>query len=106
VTFKNFSGDKDQEEWVKSLLVDGEELLAIIGTARRFISVTSQRLILDEMDGNFSVIRNSTIGAVEVSMGRGSAVAINVQFGGGLSQQLSAPNKEQAEVIASAAARG
>ncbi|MEQ1737894.1 MAG: hypothetical protein ABL886_15990, partial [Rhodoglobus sp.] len=104
--FQNFSGNAEQEALTRSMLVDGENLVAIIDTEHRFISVTDKRLILDEKDGDYSVIQNSNIVAIEVSKDSKGGRFVKVHFGSGLSRMLGAPDDAQAASIAGAAAGG
>ena len=68
--FQDFSGNPANEQWARSLLVPGEELVAIVAADRRTISITDRRIILNEGGGQFSAIRNDQIAAIEVSDGR------------------------------------
>jgi hypothetical protein len=104
MAFQNFGGDDTQEIWARKMLSDGEQLTAIVDTDNRFISVTNSRLILNEKDGNYSIIRIQQISAIEVSDGKGDEKFVKIYFGGGLSRMLSAPNEVQAAAIASGGA--
>jgi hypothetical protein len=106
MAFQNFSSDEAQLTRVKAMLASGEDLVALVETDNRFITVTSNRLILHERSGGYSVIRNSQIAAIEVSDGRDGEKFVKVYFGGNLSRTLGAPSEEQAAAIVSAAARG
>jgi len=46
VDFQNFSTDEAHGSKVRSLLTDDELLVAIVETSHRFVSVTSERLII------------------------------------------------------------
>lgn len=105
-TYQNFSGDTAHETRVRAMLVDGEDLIAVIGSDQRLISLTTKRVILHERSGSFSVIRNSQISAVEVSKAGHSGMFVQLHFGGGLSRTISAPDEVMATLIAGAAGRG
>jgi hypothetical protein len=92
------------EQAIRAMLVDGEDLYAMIGDGNRNISVTNRRIILDELDGNYSMIPTSQIAAIEVSQAPGDRRFLVLHFGGGLKRTIGAPNAEQAAVIAAAVA--
>ena len=99
MTLQNFSGNSTYEASVRRMLDSDEELLAIVETEARLISVTTMRIILQERRGGYSVIRNSQISAIEVSQGSGNDKFLKVHFGGGLSRTISAPSDAQALAI-------
>ena len=104
--YQDFGGSPENVDRANAMLTDGEQLIAIVETEQRVISVTSGRIILHEKPSGYSVIRNSQISAVEVSDGRGAEKFVKIYFGGGLSRTIGAPDAVQAAVIVGAAARG
>ena len=81
----------DVSRQVQALLGQGEQLVVVIPTPQRIISVTNRRLFLHESSGMFSTIRHASISAVEVSSGRGSEKFVKLFFGD-LSRTISTPD--------------
>lgn len=105
--YHDFSGDPENVDRTNAMLTDGEELVAIVDTEQRVISVTSKRVILHEKrSGGYSVIRNSQISAIEVSDSQGEQKFVKIIFGGAYERTVGAPDATQAAVIAGAASWG
>lgn len=88
---------------VEAMLIAGEQIVAIVPSQQRVISVTTGRVFLHEDSGGFSVIRNTQIDAVEVSDGRRGEKFLKLFFGG-LSRTISAPDSHAVTAILGALA--
>jgi hypothetical protein len=105
--YHDFSGNPENVDRANAMLTDGEQLIAIVDTEQRVISVTSERVILHEKrSGGYSVIRNSQISAIEVSNAEGEQKFVKILFGGSYERMVGAPDAAQAAVIAGAASCG
>ena len=105
--YHDFSGNPEYVDRANAMLTDGEQLIAIVDTEQRVISVTSERVILHEKrSGGYSAIRNSQISAIEVSNAHGEEKFVKILFGGAYERTIGAPDAAQAAVIAGAASRG
>jgi hypothetical protein len=85
---------------VENLLVPGEELVTTLETDNRTVAVTSQRLVIVEQSGGYSVIPRSQIAAFEVSPAGDGGVFVKVFFGGGLSRTLKVRSDRDASILA------
>lgn len=81
----------DGASQVRPMLSPGEQLLAVIPTQNRTISVSNRRVFLNENSGGFSAIRNASVEAVEVSGGKGTEKLVKFYFGG-MSRTVSVPD--------------
>ena len=87
---------------MRGMLASHEELVTIVGTEQRLISVTTRRVILHERSGGYSVIRNDHITTIEVSDNGKGGKFLKLHFGGGLSRTVGAPDAVQAAAIVNA----
>ncbi|TIC83839.1 hypothetical protein E8D34_14845 [Nocardioides sp. GY 10113] len=89
---------------VEPLLVEGEDLLATLGTDNRDIAVTNRRVFLMEDGGNWAVIAVASVSSLEISDAGAGSVFAKIHFGGGLSRTVKLNSFNDAAALAGALA--